>query len=201
MAMLVLCAVVLISLTHTDDPYCQCRRPETKRSYAEHEQTISPRTSSRATLSSRSKSSRREAMSSGSTRCPSFSQRACVWYVRRPASCVQYSPLTISGLGDRTQSPRPRHRRDNLWSEPPHLFHLPGDGLPPAWTLGPFYAERREVFEAIARKHLDGLARWVSPVAGMFLWIDLSPAGITDTYELIRHEAYEKGVLAVPGYA
>jgi hypothetical protein len=136
MAMLVLCAVVLISLTHTDDPYCQCRRPETKRSYAEHEQTISPRTSSRATLSSRSKSSRREAMSSGSTRCPSFSQRACVWYVRRPASCVQYSPLTISGLGDRTQSPRPRHRRDNLWSEPPHLFHLPGDGLPPAWTLG-----------------------------------------------------------------
>ncbi|GFZ47143.1 hypothetical protein JCM24511_04886 [Saitozyma sp. JCM 24511] len=68
-------------------------------------------------------------------------------------------------------------------------------------AVADFYAERREVFEAIARKHLDGLARWVSPVAGMFLWIDLSPAGITDTYELIRHEAYEKGVLAVPGYA
>jgi tryptophan aminotransferase len=68
-------------------------------------------------------------------------------------------------------------------------------------AVADFYAERREVFETIARKHLDGLARWVSPVAGMFLWIDLSPAGITDTYELIRHEAYEKGVLAVPGYA
>lgn len=68
-------------------------------------------------------------------------------------------------------------------------------------AVAAFYAQRRDVFEAIARKHLGGLATWVSPVAGMFLWIDLSPAGITDTYELVRHEAYEKGVLAVPGYA
>jgi DNA-binding transcriptional MocR family regulator len=29
-----------------------------------------------------------------------------------------------------------------------------------------FYAKRRDKFEAIARKHLDGIATWVSPVAG-----------------------------------
>jgi tryptophan aminotransferase len=57
------------------------------------------------------------------------------------------------------------------------------------------------VFEASAKKHLDGLATWVSPVAGMFLWIDMSPAGITDSWSLIRNEALAKGVLAVPGSA
>lgn len=35
----------------------------------------------------------------------------------------------------------------------------------------------------------------------MFLWIDMSPAGITDSYQLIRNEALAKGVLAVPGQA
>ncbi|WVQ81374.1 hypothetical protein IAT38_003498 [Cryptococcus sp. DSM 104549] len=68
-------------------------------------------------------------------------------------------------------------------------------------AVADLYAERREIFEKIAHKHLDGLAKWVSPVAGMFLWIDLSPAGITDSYELIRHEALAKGVLGVPGMA
>lgn len=29
-----------------------------------------------------------------------------------------------------------------------------------------FYASRRDKFEAIAKKHLDGIATWVSPVAG-----------------------------------
>ncbi|KLT46525.1 putative aromatic amino acid transaminase [Cutaneotrichosporon oleaginosum] len=70
-----------------------------------------------------------------------------------------------------------------------------------AHCVADFYAERRDIFEAAARKHLDGLAKWVSPVAGMFLWIDMSPAGITDSYKLIRNEAFAKGVLAVPGQA
>ncbi|WWD21180.1 hypothetical protein CI109_105664 [Kwoniella shandongensis] len=61
------------------------------------------------------------------------------------------------------------------------------------------YAERRAEFEAIAHKHLNGLATWVPPVAGMFLWVDMSPAGIRDSYDLIRHEALAKGVLGVPG--
>ncbi|RXK35822.1 tryptophan aminotransferase [Tremella mesenterica] len=63
-----------------------------------------------------------------------------------------------------------------------------------------FYAERREKFEALAHKHLDGLATWVSPKAGMFLWIDMSPSGIDDSMELISKEALAKGVLAVPGF-
>ncbi|KAL7421057.1 hypothetical protein Q5752_003941 [Cryptotrichosporon argae] len=70
-----------------------------------------------------------------------------------------------------------------------------------AAAVADFYAARRERIEAIAHRHLDGLARWVSPVAGMFLWIDLSPAGIADTYDLVRKEALAKGVLAVPGFA
>lgn len=62
-----------------------------------------------------------------------------------------------------------------------------------------FYAGRRDIFEAIAHKHLDGLAKWVSPVAGMFLWIDVSP--IEDSASLVQKEALELGVLAVPGFA
>lgn len=70
-----------------------------------------------------------------------------------------------------------------------------------AQHVADFYAERRRRFEDLAHKHLDGLAKWVSPVAGMFLWIDLSPAGVEDSYSLIREEALAKGVLAVPGFA
>jgi len=66
-------------------------------------------------------------------------------------------------------------------------------------AVADFYATRRRTFESFAHKHLDGLATWVSPVAGMFLWLDLRPAGIEDSFELIRHEAIAKGVLAVPG--
>lgn len=33
-----------------------------------------------------------------------------------------------------------------------------------------FYRQKRDVFEAAMRRHLDGLAEWVSPEAGMFLW-------------------------------
>ncbi|WVO22555.1 hypothetical protein I312_103833 [Cryptococcus bacillisporus CA1280] len=68
-------------------------------------------------------------------------------------------------------------------------------------AVAKLYTDRRAQFEATAHKYLDGLASWVSPVAGMFLWIDLRPAGIEDSYELIRHEALAKGVLGVPGMA
>ncbi|KAJ9108584.1 hypothetical protein QFC19_002300 [Naganishia cerealis] len=62
-----------------------------------------------------------------------------------------------------------------------------------------FYANRRNQFEAIAKRHLEGIATWVSPVAGMFLWIDVSP--LPDTYELVMNNALAKGVLAIPGFA
>lgn len=67
--------------------------------------------------------------------------------------------------------------------------------------MADFYAERRETFEGLAHKYLDGLARWVSPSAGMFLWMDLSPAGVEDSADLIKKEALAKGVLAVPGFS
>lgn len=82
------------------------------------------------------------------------------------------------------------------------LLHWGTEGfLGHARSVAAFYRERRDAFEAMAREHLAGLADWVSPVAGMFLWIDLSPAGIKDSYQLIRNEALAKGVLAVPGAA
>lgn len=68
-------------------------------------------------------------------------------------------------------------------------------------VVAQFYAERRATFEALAHKYLDGLASWVSPVAGMFLWLDFSPAGIKDSSELISKDALSAGVLCTPGFA
>ncbi|GAA5823227.1 hypothetical protein JCM5353_005126 [Sporobolomyces roseus] len=65
-----------------------------------------------------------------------------------------------------------------------------------------FYKSKRDMFESIAHKYLDGLATWVSPDSGMFLFLDLkltkdgSPG---DSSELISTTAVQKGVLAVPG--
>jgi len=82
------------------------------------------------------------------------------------------------------------------------LMTIPG-GLPGVHShshaVAEFYARRRETFESLAHKYLDGLASWVSPVAGMFLWLDLSPSGIEDTYDLVLSEMLAKGVLCVPG--
>ncbi len=61
-----------------------------------------------------------------------------------------------------------------------------------------FYKQKRDMFEAAAHKHLDGLATWVSPDCGMFLFIDLDiPGG--DSAQLISTTAVEKGILGVPG--
>lgn len=65
-----------------------------------------------------------------------------------------------------------------------------------------FYLEKRDMFERVAHKHLDGLATWVSPDAGMFLFIDLhltKDGSQGDSSELISTTALKKGVLAVPG--
>lgn len=73
---------------------------------------------------------------------------------------------------------------------------------------------RRDNFEAKAHKHLEGVAEWVTPVAGMFLWLKLrlppsnasdssssAPADEGDSFELISTKAKAAGVLAVPGMA
>ncbi|GAA5856269.1 hypothetical protein JCM8547_000846 [Rhodosporidiobolus lusitaniae] len=65
-----------------------------------------------------------------------------------------------------------------------------------------FYKEKRDAFEKVAHKYLDGLATWVSPDAGMFLFIDLhltKDGSQGDSSALISTTAVEKGVLAVPG--
>lgn len=37
-------------------------------------------------------------------------------------------------------------------------------------SVSQFYREKRDVFETAMRKHLDGLAEWSTPEAGMFFW-------------------------------
>ncbi|KAJ1028539.1 hypothetical protein NDA16_001705 [Ustilago loliicola] len=72
-----------------------------------------------------------------------------------------------------------------------------------------YYAKRRDNFEAKARKVLGeaSVAKWVTPVAGMFLWLKLNlpPAGEDtpegDSFALISDKAKAAGVLAVPGVA
>ena len=36
--------------------------------------------------------------------------------------------------------------------------------------IGEFYRAKRDVFERLMHKHLDGLAEWDTPEAGMFFW-------------------------------
>ncbi|CAO1626947.1 unnamed protein product [Sympodiomycopsis kandeliae] len=73
-----------------------------------------------------------------------------------------------------------------------------------------FYKERRDRFESMARKVLGGnssrgaVAEWITPTAGMFLWLKLILPPVEsskegDSYTLISKEAKEAGVLAVPG--
>ncbi|PWN37995.1 PLP-dependent transferase [Meira miltonrushii] len=75
-----------------------------------------------------------------------------------------------------------------------------------------FYRKRRDNFEMKARKVLGedsgkgqkSVATWITPVAGMFLWLRLKlPPSVNsaegDSFALIREKAHDKGVLAVPG--
>ncbi|EPQ56597.1 PLP-dependent transferase [Gloeophyllum trabeum ATCC 11539] len=70
-----------------------------------------------------------------------------------------------------------------------------------------FYKAKRDVFERAMRKHLDGLAEWTPPEAGMFYWFKLllHAPGVPETSleedseAVIRTKAVEKGVLALPG--
>lgn len=67
-----------------------------------------------------------------------------------------------------------------------------------ARTVAQFYCDRRDVLVSAADRHLTGLAEWVVPEAGMFLWIKLLH-GVTDTKALIEDKAAKANVLFVPG--
>ncbi|KAF9579185.1 hypothetical protein BGW38_004652 [Lunasporangiospora selenospora] len=60
-----------------------------------------------------------------------------------------------------------------------------------------FYKEKCQQFSYFARKHLTGLADWVEPDAGMFVWFYLK--NIKDSSEMVMTKAVEKKVLLVPG--
>ena len=70
-------------------------------------------------------------------------------------------------------------------------------------TVSNFYKQKRDVFERALRTHLDGLAEWVTPEAGMFVWFKLliadEPGEEGDSFDLVRNKAFENGVLALPG--
>jgi len=61
------------------------------------------------------------------------------------------------------------------------------------------YRQRRDWMQASAEKHLHGLAHWNKPTHGMFLWLDLSPSGCTDSHALVKQRAVEAKVLLIPG--
>ncbi|KAH6597347.1 hypothetical protein BASA50_004487 [Batrachochytrium salamandrivorans] len=60
-----------------------------------------------------------------------------------------------------------------------------------------FYKEKCAAFIESARRHLDGIAEFVPPTAGMFVWLKL--IGIDDSTDLIKRKAVDKKVLLVPG--
>ncbi|TFK92678.1 PLP-dependent transferase [Polyporus arcularius HHB13444] len=71
-----------------------------------------------------------------------------------------------------------------------------------------FYRTKRDVFEGLMHKYLAGLAEWNTPEAGMFFWFKLKLPGSEssgaaadegDSEAVIRTEALEHGVLALPG--
>jgi len=73
-------------------------------------------------------------------------------------------------------------------------------------NVADFYRKKRDVFESALNMHLDGLAEWCTPEAGMFFWFKLlllpnqtSEVDEGDSEDLIRTKAYEGGVLALPG--
>ncbi|KAF9910295.1 hypothetical protein BX616_010889 [Lobosporangium transversale] len=60
-----------------------------------------------------------------------------------------------------------------------------------------FYHKRSQVFCKYARKHLEGLAEFTEPNAGIFVWLKLK--GIKDSTDLAMNKAKEKKVLIIPG--
>ncbi|KDQ52638.1 hypothetical protein JAAARDRAFT_39888 [Jaapia argillacea MUCL 33604] len=72
-------------------------------------------------------------------------------------------------------------------------------------SVSSFYRKKRDVFEGALKRHLDGLAEWSTPEAGMFVWFKLllssnaSSSDEGDSEAIIKTKAFEKGVLALPG--
>ncbi|KAK0469533.1 pyridoxal phosphate-dependent transferase [Desarmillaria tabescens] len=66
-----------------------------------------------------------------------------------------------------------------------------------------FYREKRDIFERALKTHLSDLVEWDSPEAGLFFWFKLR-LGVSeheegDSESVIRTNAFERGVIALPG--
>ncbi|PBL03353.1 PLP-dependent transferase [Armillaria gallica] len=66
-----------------------------------------------------------------------------------------------------------------------------------------FYRKKRDIFERALKAHLSDLADWDSPEAGLFFWFKLR-LGVSeheegDSESVIRTNAFERGVIALPG--
>ncbi|CCF51469.1 hypothetical protein NDA11_007411 [Ustilago hordei] len=78
-------------------------------------------------------------------------------------------------------------------------------------NVAKFYQDRLEKFESSAKtilQSLPSIATWITPTAGMFLWIKLrlpptngSEGDEGDSFDLISNKAKAAGVLALPGVA
>ncbi|XP_044286790.1 kynurenine/alpha-aminoadipate aminotransferase, mitochondrial-like [Varanus komodoensis] len=61
------------------------------------------------------------------------------------------------------------------------------------------YKKQRDAMLAAAEKWLKGLADWLVPKAGLYLWIKIK--GISDTYPMIMEKALKRKVSLLPGSA
>lgn len=127
-------------------------------------------------------------------------------FVTGPPKILQYieSETAITNLQPSGVSQMVTYKLLQHWGIDGLLRH--GD------AVARFYRDRRDNFEQKARAVLGAdasrgqisVASWVTPVAGMFLWLRLKlPPTATseegDSFSLIREKAHAKGVLAVPG--
>jgi kynurenine/2-aminoadipate aminotransferase len=60
-----------------------------------------------------------------------------------------------------------------------------------------FYQRKRDVMLEAAQQHLQGLAEWNVPKAGMFLWLRL--IGVDDAKALVEQRAIQQKVILLPG--
>jgi len=61
-----------------------------------------------------------------------------------------------------------------------------------------FYLTQRNLVNKCATKHLTGLAEWLEPSAGMFLWVKIN--GIEDSVKFIEGPLIKQMVLVAPGF-
>jgi len=73
-------------------------------------------------------------------------------------------------------------------------------------AVSSFYRQKRDVFERALSKHLAGLVEWNTPQAGLFFWFKLllnpteeGEEQEGDSESVIRTQAFERGVLVLPG--